>query len=312
MDSTTEQWNFAEGTDVVGSDGDKVGEIVAVQPNYIVVEKGFFFPTDYYIPTSAVANYDGDKVYLSVTKDDALNQGWDTMPTEDAIYTETTTTTTYGTDTAPVGSYSADMGATDVTMRDTTTYDTTVAAAPADTGMADYATERTTTELEGDTLRVPVHEEELSAVKREREVGQVEITKDVVAEEQTLEVPLTEERVRVQRNIVDREVTADDTAFEGGTIEVPLRAEEVELQKRTRVAEEIEIEKEAVQRTEQVTGTVRREVVDVSERVVDDVRGSVHTAETDLERGAESVGEKMRDAGRSARDAVTGDDASRR
>src|SRR3712207_827012 len=112
MDSTTQQWNFAEGTDVVGSDGGKVGEVVAVQPNYIVVEKGFFFPTDYYIPTSAVANYDGDKVYLSVSKDEALNQGWDSMPQEDASYA--TTTTTYDTaTTATTGGYATDMGATD-------------------------------------------------------------------------------------------------------------------------------------------------------------------------------------------------------
>jgi uncharacterized protein (TIGR02271 family) len=294
MDSTTQQWNFAEGTDVVGSDGDKVGEIVAVQPNYIVVEKGFFFPTDYYVPTSAVANYDGDKVYLSVTKDEALNQGWDSMPQDDAVYTETTTTYDTDTTTVPAGGYSADMGATDVTVRDTTTYDT----APADTGMAasayetdtvvtgaDYATgdqyaatQRTTTQMEGDTLRVPVHEEELSAVKTSREVGQVEITKDIVSEQRTLEVPVTEERVRVERRVVDRDATADDTAFEEGVIEVPLMAEEVELQKRTRVAEEIEIGKEAVQRTEQVAGTVRREVVDVEEQMDATATGTTTTS----------------------------------
>src|ERR687890_910910 len=107
MDATTDQWNLREGTEVFGSDGSKVGKVIAVHDNYIVVEKGFFFPTDYYVPTSAVANYDGDKVYLSVTKDEALNQGWDTMPQDDAAFTETTTT--YDTTTAPTGSYTADM-----------------------------------------------------------------------------------------------------------------------------------------------------------------------------------------------------------
>ena len=120
---------------------------------------------------------------------------------------------------------------------------------------------------EQDRIRVPVHEEELSAATREREVGEVDITKQVVAEEQVLEVPVTEERARVQRRTVDRDAAVDDTAFQEGTIEVPLRAEEVELQKRTRVAEEIEIGKEAVQRTEQVAGTVRREVVDIEENL---------------------------------------------
>ncbi len=63
-----------------GSDGDKVGKIVEVSPTYIVVEKGFFFPSDHYIPTSAISSVGDDEVFLSVTKDEALNQGWDQPP----------------------------------------------------------------------------------------------------------------------------------------------------------------------------------------------------------------------------------------
>jgi uncharacterized protein (TIGR02271 family) len=44
-----------------------------------------------------------------------------------------------------------------------------------------------------------------------------------------------------------------------------VRGEEVDVQKRVRVAEEIEVGKEAVQRTERVAGTVRREEVRVEE-----------------------------------------------
>src|SRR5215218_8527033 len=63
MESRTEQWVIPEGTDVVAADGDKVGKVIAAEADYLVVEKGFFFPTDYYIPRSAVASYDGDKAY---------------------------------------------------------------------------------------------------------------------------------------------------------------------------------------------------------------------------------------------------------
>src|SRR5687767_12095540 len=68
------------GDDVYGSDGDKVGTVAEVQSSYLVVEKGFFFPTDYYIPTSAVASASDGQVYLNVAKDAALNSGWDTVP----------------------------------------------------------------------------------------------------------------------------------------------------------------------------------------------------------------------------------------
>ena len=48
--------DITTGADVFGADGEKVGTVAAVYPGYIVVEKGFFFPTDYYIPMSAVAS----------------------------------------------------------------------------------------------------------------------------------------------------------------------------------------------------------------------------------------------------------------
>jgi hypothetical protein len=99
MDRTVEQWNFREGDEVYGGDGGKVGKVVAVRPRYIVVEKGFFFPTDYYVPTSAIATYDGNKVYLTVTKDEALNQGWDQEPVEDVVLSDPATMGATGTAT---------------------------------------------------------------------------------------------------------------------------------------------------------------------------------------------------------------------
>jgi uncharacterized protein (TIGR02271 family) len=266
MEMDGRQFNVTEGTDVYGSDGDKIGSIVAVQPNYVVVEKGFFFPTDYYIPSSAFASYDDDKLYLNVAKDQALNQGWDVEPTGDVVTTAGYTATGAG--------YSADAARTDASYLDTETASTDASyldTETASTGAAYADTTRATDMVDDDTLRVAVHEEELTATKREREIGQFRIDKDVVAEERTLDVPVTEERVRVERHVVDRAVGADEGAFEEGTIEVPIRGEEVQVQKQTRVAEEIEIGKEAVQRTEQVGGTVRREEVRISEDVEGDI-----------------------------------------
>src|SRR5215211_3146334 len=226
MESMTEQWVIPEGTEVVAADGDKVGKVIAAQGDYLVVEKGFFFPTDYYIPRSAVASYDGDKAYLAVTKDQALNQAWGVAPDS------------YATDQASAAE------------------DRAIGTAPA------VGTARVETD---ETVRVPVHEEELTATTRPVERGRVTIDKDVVAEERTLEVPVTEERVVVTRRAVDRDAGADAGAFEQGTIEVPLRGEEVDAQKHDRVVEEIEVGKERVQRTERVADTVRREEVRVDD-----------------------------------------------
>jgi uncharacterized protein (TIGR02271 family) len=56
---------------------------------------------------------------------------------------------------------------------------------------------------------------------------------------------------------------------------VPLRSETVNVQKQARVAEEVVVSKEAVERTEQVSGTVRREEVYVDEdaALIDETEG---------------------------------------
>ena len=95
------------GAEVFGADGDKVGTVAAVYPGYIVVEKGFFFPTDYYIPMSAVASYDNDQVYLNLAKDAALKAaGMPSPPIWRPPRYDTTmasTDTLIGTETRPPG-----------------------------------------------------------------------------------------------------------------------------------------------------------------------------------------------------------------
>ena len=234
MSWTTETGQDLTGAEVFGADGDKVGTVSAVYPGYIVVEKGLFFPTDYYIPMSAIASYDTDRVYLNVSKDAALGRGWDVRPVD--LETATIATTTATTDT--------------ITETDR------LAAARVETD---------------DEIRIPVMEEELTATVRQQEAGAARIQKDVVSEERTLEVPVTEERIRVERRVVDRAATsADAGAFEETVIDVPLRSETVDVQKHARVVEEVIVSKDAVQHTEQVHGTVRHEEVYVDEDAVVD------------------------------------------
>jgi uncharacterized protein (TIGR02271 family) len=258
MSVNRNQFAIHEGDEVFGSDGDKVGKVIAVQDDYVVVEKGWFFPTDYYIPASAVASYDNGQIFLNVTKDVALEQGWDTMPVA-SDYTTTDTGTL--TDTG----YVAATETVDTTLDPAIdrAYDPALNTAP----VADLDT---TGRVVEDTLSVPVYEEELTATKTAREVGGVRVEKDVVLEEQGLDVPVTEERLKVVRRAVDRPVdatTADATAFEEVIVDVPVRVEDVEVAKRVRVAEEIEIQKEEVERIEHVSDTVRREEVHLSEGI---------------------------------------------
>lgn len=79
-DHDDSEWEIEVGADVIGICGHKVGEVVAVREDVIVVEKGFFMPTDFYIPKSAIHRNNDHGLYLNVSKNEALHRGWDIDP----------------------------------------------------------------------------------------------------------------------------------------------------------------------------------------------------------------------------------------
>jgi uncharacterized protein (TIGR02271 family) len=112
-------------------------------------------------------------------------------------------------------------------------------------------------------MRVPIHEEELRAEKVRAQAGEVEITRNVVAEERTIDVPVTREEVEIRRFAVDRPASEARIVDTGDTIRIPVVEERVVVERDVRVAEEVEISKRAVTDTQRVSDTVRREEVSV-------------------------------------------------
>ena len=221
--------DIEHGWDVYGSDGEKVGDVSEVQDTYIVVSKGLFFPSERYIPTSAITRVEHDRVYLNLTKDEVKAHDWDRVPETGTL-----------------------------------------------SGAAGERRERTTEPAprrEGGE-RVQLREEELRARKETVQTGEARIGKEVVSEEQTIEVPRTREEVEVERRPVDRR-PSDRPIGEGAdeTIEVPVREERVSVEKQPVVTEELSVHTRPVQETERVSGTVRREEARVEGEGDVDVRG---------------------------------------
>ena len=256
----TEQVILQNGMDVYGADDAKLGTIHEVRDNYFIVEKGFFFPKDYYIPVSAIEGVDpNNRVYLNVTKDVALNQGWDTLPADGYASGGSYTTTGYGTTGQAFGTTGTAAG---------TAYDATRASS-SEVIAPDYAAATDRPVTCADATRVPVYEEEITPVKREVDRGKVRIEKELVTEDKTITVPVTEERVRVTRVDTNEAAPTDATdVFQEGVIDVPVRGEEVDVQKTARKTGEVLVEKEAVQRDQTVSDKVRREEVHVDDTTV--------------------------------------------
>jgi uncharacterized protein (TIGR02271 family) len=221
----TNTQNVRAGADAYDRDGERIGTIEEVGTNYFLVTKGLIFPKDIYVPFTVITAVTEGEVRLDVSKDQIDDMGWDDVPAE--------TDMTARGDAASVRSEST------------------------------YDTDATTVE-DRDSARLSLREEQLRAQVVPEQTGEVAVRKNVVEEEQTLDVPVTSEQVEVRRYAVDKPASEAEIVEDGDTIRVPVMAERVQVDKEVRVAEEIEIDKRKVTDTERVAAAVRREEVDIS------------------------------------------------
>jgi uncharacterized protein (TIGR02271 family) len=121
---------------------------------------------------------------------------------------------------------------------------------------------------------VELREERLRAEKETVQAGEVAVRKDVVAEQKTVDVPVTHEEVVIERHPVPGGRPASGEIREGETIRVPVREEQVHPEKQAVVTEEVSVGKRPVTETERVTGTVRREEARVETTGDVDVSGA--------------------------------------
>ncbi len=106
-------------------------------------------------------------------------------------------------------------------------------------------------QLLGEILRV--HKEWVSR-------GEVRLRKEVVTEQQNIEVPTTREELVIERvQGSGREAAGDEVGSGQKEIRVPLREERVQVEKKPVVNEEIRVGKRQVQDSKQVTDQVRHE-----------------------------------------------------
>jgi uncharacterized protein (TIGR02271 family) len=128
------------------------------------------------------------------------------------------------------------------------------------------ATGRTRTGTVAEGTSIPIVEEELQVGKRQVDRGGIRVYSHVVETPVQENVQLREERVRVERNAVDRPASeADFQAFREGAIELTETAEEAVVSKQARVVEEVTVGKDVTERTEAVTDKVRRTEVEVED-----------------------------------------------
>lgn len=111
-------------------------------------------------------------------------------------------------------------------------------------------------------------EEQLKVGTEQVTAGKVRLVKHVVTEQQQVQVPVSHEEVRLEREPITDENRAD--ALRGADIteaehEVTLHAEKPVVEKETVPVERVRLSKENVRDTETVSGTVRKEQIDIED-----------------------------------------------
>jgi len=126
------------------------------------------------------------------------------------------------------------------------------------TGYADQRPANWDRTTEGERT-LELKEEQLHAQKERVKAGEVGVRKEVVSEEQTIDVPVRREEVYIERRPVSGDRPAHGTIGQGEEIKVPVMEERVTVEKNVVAREEVAIGKRAVEDTEHFTETVRHE-----------------------------------------------------
>lgn len=106
--------------------------------------------------------------------------------------------------------------------------------------------------------RLQLREEQLQVYKQPVQTGEVNLHKEVVTEQQSIDVPVTHEEVYIERRPASGQVS-DTPIGDDETITVPVSKEQVNVSKQSVVTGEVAIGKRTVQETQQVSDTVRHE-----------------------------------------------------
>jgi uncharacterized protein (TIGR02271 family) len=288
MEERTDRFTAIEdrfaGYEVYDHSGSKIGKVDDLfvdeneNPEYVGVKMGFFGTSSTLIPWEMVSSTDdsGRNVTVATDKETAKNgPAFDddreiTPEFEQQVYSYYGLQSSSDSESSgSYGSYYSD-GSTDagtvgpgMSMGDTETGEFREHAV-TDEGVNQSQGDDLADE---DELRVQRTEEELAAGTREREAGQVRVSKRVRTDRESVEVPTRHEEVSVERVPVSEGAAAATEAQIGeDEVRVPLTEEEVVVEKRPVAKEEVRIRKDVVEDTEVVEEDVRKEEVDVDDQ----------------------------------------------
>lgn len=109
-----------------------------------------------------------------------------------------------------------------------------------------------------DNAKLTLRQEELDINKNKIQTGEVTLSKEIVEENKTVDVPVTREEVVIERRSLNNEA-CDSPITSGETIRIPVSEEQVQVGKHTVVTGEVSAHKREIQDTQTVNETLKKE-----------------------------------------------------
>jgi uncharacterized protein (TIGR02271 family) len=257
------------GATVVDASGGKIGKVGQVyvddrtgQPDWVTVKTGLFGTNESFVPLAA-ARLERGRLVVGVTKDQVSGapqadaDGHISERDEVEIYRY------YGLCGAESGSAGYETGAAGGAGYETGDR----AYGRSDAAGHDRSAGHDTSGPNTDEAMTR-SEERLVAGTQTTETGRARLRKYVATETQQVDVPVSHEEVRLEREPITD--ASRDAAYSGGEIteeehEVTLRAERPVVGTETEAVERVRLSKETLSDTETVSGEVRKEQIELDD-----------------------------------------------
>lgn len=110
-----------------------------------------------------------------------------------------------------------------------------------------------------DEQRMRLHTEQLQAYKQPAQVGEVVLRKELVTEQQTIDVPVSHEEVIIERRPLAEAATGDEVIGESQTIHIPVSEERVNVTKHVVTTGEVIVGKRDRQEVQHFSDTIQHE-----------------------------------------------------
>ena len=209
---TTNVDQIRNGWTAYDANREQIGDVIEVGSNYVLVQKGLFFPKDLYIPLSEVTSVDDANAdfFVDVTKDNVESVGWDTPPADagwDASALDRETfTVPVREERIEAEKHEREAGEVTVDKRvveQKQEFDVPVTHEEVDVTRRRVdrpANADDTIVDDGETIRVPLRAEDVDVRKDARVVEEVEISKRPVTENQRVSETVRREEIDVDEN----------------------------------------------------------------------------------------------------------------